>query len=846
MKVERCAIYRRISTSNQEENTSLDVQNQACRTHASEKGYAVVADYCDVHSGADLWHREHLQRLINAAEDGEFDVVVIYHTDRLSREADHLAFIRVQLKRSGVRVESVMNPRTDSFEDKLMSTFEALFAQHERVRIQSRMAAGRRHRIEKEQRLQPGSEPLLGYGFDDPAPGAKNAYVEDPKTSWIVKRAFRDYVAGKSLREIANQLNDEGIPTSRGRKWTGVQINRIIRHPYYRGLTAANRYTSFIGENGTRLTRERPVEEWVWTPGVAPALVDDELWITANERLGKNKLDKTRPYDQREDALLRAGFVFCKDCGGGMSVHRQHGRVYYRCRHAHLGKSDKCKGKCVEASKIDKFVWSSVESWIADPGVIEAEIRKNKPRLNDGLLAEVTTVKAGVEQVQSEQQRLVDTLSRLDGFAQQPVLDRLNQLGAQLVAQQAQLDEAQARLDAATNAESVVEDVWKSILDFADGVENWTYQQKREFLDRMGAKVTIEKMDVGIFRLWLDVEPPWPDGTAWWDDLFGGLQRGPFALAGDNPAVTNATTIFMGTVWTANTLLARQMAYLRQREQQDDLQRVFLVPWQRVAQDLPVYGARVRARIDQLGETHPFVQTEYFLKELDGQQSLFPPQRLELLRGTHPRQHRAAVGKRYALLLDVAGEEESGGDAVHSAGRRDSTALTVVEVDLRKRQDGRPLYRVVDRRAWTGVRHTDLHAHLVELATRVWHASWIVVDATGIGAGLASFLQASLRRTGSQVIPFTFTASSKSQLGWDFVSLIETGRYLEYMDDGDALTREFYDQMLATEYSVRRGPGNAIQWGVPAHVGHDDLVLSAALVGVLDDIDPRPRIAIGT
>lgn len=312
-------------------------------------------------------------------------------------------------------------------------------------------------------------------------------------------------------------------------------------------------------------------------------------------------------------------------------------------------------------------------------------------------------------------------------------------------------------------------------------------------------------------------------------------------------ASTNATTIFMGTVWTRETLLARQMHYLRHKQRQDGNPRVFLVPWQRVAQDLPAYGARVQSRIAQLGEQHPFVRTEYFLEELDGQQSLFPPQRIAMLQGDHPRQHRATSGKRYALLLDVAGEEEHGGMlSGFSTSRRDSTALTVVEVDLTGRQDGRPLYRVVDRRAWTGIRHAELHAHLVELATNVWRASWIVVDATGIGAGLASFLQASLRRTAIRVVPFTFTASSKSQLGWDFVGLIETGRYKEYAEDGDALTGEFRDQLAATEYAVRSGPGNSIQWGVPASAGHDDLVLSAALVAALDELDPRPRIAVGT
>jgi hypothetical protein len=144
------------------------------------------------------------------------------------------------------------------------------------------------------------------------------------------------------------------------------------------------------------------------------------------------------------------------------------------------------------------------------------------------------------------------------------------------------------------------------------------------------------------------------------------------------------------------------------------------------------------------------------------------------------------------------------------------------------------------------MRHTDVHAHIVELARNVWRASWIVVDATGIGAGLASFLEASLRRTPVRVVPFVFTSASKSRLGWDFVSLIETGRFKEYADDGDTLTREFYDQLAATEYDVRRGPGNVVQWGVPAHHGHDDLVISAALVAALDDLDPRPRIAVGS
>ncbi|HWV24211.1 MAG TPA: hypothetical protein VNZ58_08470 [Thermomicrobiales bacterium] len=315
-------------------------------------------------------------------------------------------------------------------------------------------------------------------------------------------------------------------------------------------------------------------------------------------------------------------------------------------------------------------------------------------------------------------------------------------------------------------------------------------------------------------------------------------------------ASTNATTIFLGTVWSKDTLLARQMRHIRRKEAEDGRQRLFLVPWQRVSEDVPAYGDRVRARIEQLGERHPFIRTEYFLEELDGENSLFPPHRIAQMQGDHPRQHRATPGKRYALLLDVAGEEESGNDqlafGMDGPGRRDSTALTVIEVDTTSRADGRPEYRVVDRLVWTGVRHATLHGHLVDLARSVWKASWVVVDATGIGAGLASFLDASLGRHGIRVIPFIFSAVSKSRLGWDFVGLIESGRYKEYANDDDELTDLFHAQARATTYEIRNGPGNLLRWSVPESAGHDDLVMSAALVAALDSIDLRRRIAVGS
>jgi hypothetical protein len=318
-------------------------------------------------------------------------------------------------------------------------------------------------------------------------------------------------------------------------------------------------------------------------------------------------------------------------------------------------------------------------------------------------------------------------------------------------------------------------------------------------------------------------------------------------------ASTNATTVFMGTVWDRNGLLHRQMEHLAALQARDGVPRVFKVAWPEVAEELPAYGERVRARIAQHGETHPFIRTEYLLEVLDGEGGLFPPQRVAQMAGDHPRRHRAEPGKRYAGLLDVAGEEEegSGPEAFDNAARRDSTALTIVEVETTGRD--LPFYRIVDRMAWTGTKHTALHDQLVDLARNVWGLAALVVDATGVGAGLASFLADRLGRRagdgGRRVVvePFVFTGKSKSDLGWAFLGLIDGGRFKEYMETPETeITRVYRHELAACQYEVLPGPGRVLRWSVPADRGHDDLLISAALTARLDGIDWRVRMARGS
>ena len=313
-------------------------------------------------------------------------------------------------------------------------------------------------------------------------------------------------------------------------------------------------------------------------------------------------------------------------------------------------------------------------------------------------------------------------------------------------------------------------------------------------------------------------------------------------------ASTNATRVFWGTAWTSRTLLARELRAAREAERRDGQRRVFVLDAGQVAAEVSAYGEFVAEEVRRHGRQHPFVKTQYFSEEIDQEGGMFPPRRTALMRGDHPAREAPEPDQVYAFLLDVAGEDEgaaAGEDGAESLAypQRDSTALTIVEVDLSSLSDQllqAPTYRVVGRRCWTGVRHTALYGQLRALID-AWDPRCIVVDATGVGAGLCSFLDAAYPH---RVLPFQFNTASKSRLGWDFLSVIESGRYREHRPSPVYAQEQalFWRELSFCQMEIIPGPERRMRWGVPAgtrdpasgELVHDDLVLSAALVSALE------------
>ena len=302
-------------------------------------------------------------------------------------------------------------------------------------------------------------------------------------------------------------------------------------------------------------------------------------------------------------------------------------------------------------------------------------------------------------------------------------------------------------------------------------------------------------------------------------------------------ASTNATTVLYGTPWDRRTLLEEMAEEGRASERRDGVRRHFRYDWESVAAHNPLYRLYVESERARLGDEHPLFRTQYRLLPVAGGDGLFSAGQRAQLQGEHARLRAPVAGRVYVAGLDLAGEPW--GDRSEGAGRaerRDATVLTIGAVDFVDSTGlaAEPRLRIVEQYWWRGEPHHALIPRLADLLRRVWRCRRVVVDATGVGAGVASLLTKAL---GGAVEPFVFTQASKSRLGFEMMAAVNTGRLQMYAADGSAECQEFWQE--AETAQARYRPNQTMDFFVAPSQGHDDFLMSAALLVKAGERPPR-------
>ena len=136
------ALYARVSTRDKGQDN--EVQLLALRQFCAKQGWTIAREYVDRVTGKHS-DREQFQAMLDGASRREFDAIITWALDRLSREGVAQTFEHIKtLGGYGVQYISYMEPhfRTTGPAGELMISIAAWIAQQERIRLSERTKAG--------------------------------------------------------------------------------------------------------------------------------------------------------------------------------------------------------------------------------------------------------------------------------------------------------------------------------------------------------------------------------------------------------------------------------------------------------------------------------------------------------------------------------------------------------------------------------------------------------------------------------------------------------------------------------------------------------------------------------
>lgn len=311
-----CCLYR-VSTTKQVDHDDMNqadipVQRKACREFAGKMGWTIVGE--EQEAGVSGYKvsaddRDKLQLIKKKAEQGKFDILLVFMFDRLGRKSDETPFVVEWFVKKGIRVWSV-NEGEQRFEchtDRLTNYIRYWQADGEsqKTSIRTKTALGQ---MVQDGRFRGGSAP---YGYRLAPSGILNKRKHevykleiDEDEARVVRMMFNLCVGSEYGRcKIANLISGQGIQTRTGGNWHEATVGHILHNITYMGILRS-------GESQSEVFPELQI-------------IDPETFELAQklmaERVNEYNEQRTLPRNTSGQSML-SGNVFCGHCGGRLTL----------------------------------------------------------------------------------------------------------------------------------------------------------------------------------------------------------------------------------------------------------------------------------------------------------------------------------------------------------------------------------------------------------------------------------------------------------------------------------------------------------------------------------------------
>ena len=366
--------------SNEERNTgessSISSQRLLIEQYCSRNNILLVREFVDDGWSGGNFDRPDFKEMIKQLLEGKANMVITKDLSRLGRNMAEASYYAEQFfPEHGIHYIAI-NDNFDNSADNVMAPFQ--FAMNE---VYLRDGSRKVKEVLKSKRESGQYCACPPYGYkknpDDP-----HSLIPDEMTAPIVLRIFQAAANGHSSRQIAMDLNEDGvIPPLKYRVlyrdsfseagashasdlWNYTTVKRILKNRVYLGhtLLGKSKKISFKSEKKIPL----PKDSWVVHENTHTPIVSEEVFLLAQENLGKGSRDY-RAYDHIRKSIF-SGIAVCSLCGHSLcscgTVYKGERKKYWylSCTHHRPDVTESCKGVRIRYADLLEVVRQDLNS----------------------------------------------------------------------------------------------------------------------------------------------------------------------------------------------------------------------------------------------------------------------------------------------------------------------------------------------------------------------------------------------------------------------------------------------------------------------------------------------------
>jgi DNA invertase Pin-like site-specific DNA recombinase len=403
------AAYIRVSTDDQIE-FSPDSQLARIREYAKRNDYILPEEFIFMDegiSGKKAEKRPQFMQMIGCAKSKPkpFDAILLWKFSRFARNReDSIVYKSMLRKQCGIDVISVSENLGD---DKMSILVEALIEAMDEFYSINLAEEVKRGMTEKAKRGGILSIPAYGYTVKD------GRYVIVPEEAEIIRSVFAHYNEGTGMLRIAKDLNALGIRTHRGGKIENRTVEYWLNNPVYIGKI---RWTPT-----GKTSRNYHNPDSMITDGEHEAIIDTEIWETAQQRMKEQK-EKYRPYYKPRSSISHwlVSISRCGICGGPLI----NCSGYFYC-------NNRSKGTCpgnggMRTTKMSDMVFDELHTIAEAKGFMSVPIRQVSTKTdnnNDIIEQQLKKAYAKLERVREAYENGIDTIEEYKANKQRITAD---------------------------------------------------------------------------------------------------------------------------------------------------------------------------------------------------------------------------------------------------------------------------------------------------------------------------------------------------------------------------------------------------------------------------------------